>query len=230
MNPRHRSKRSTFAVILAGCLSQICSGAELPEARSDFWRRDDRVCGVNAAYVLLKACGCDVDYAELKDELLPASESRQTTLSQIQDAVSNRDLRVRAIRTDLRHLDKISLPAIAHVTQERPTGFLAGERGHYITIIEVDGGQLRYVDGTSGRIKSQTEARFFRIWSGYLLVLESGTDTFHRFALPLCVLFATGACWCCIRSVRGRFRANRVGIQPGQTPSGPLAGPRTDET
>jgi hypothetical protein len=161
------------------------------------WRTDESLCGVNAAYVFLRLHNRQVDYSDLKRRLHRLhSRGDGVTLRDIDCAMQQDGLPTRVVRGDLRSVSEVPLPAVAHVVLDTPTRFAAGERGHYIVLLRFGTHDVRYIDGTTGRLRTDSIAQFFRTWSGYLLIAES-TNTWlvpcgiATLGFVLCV----ASCW-----------------------------------
>lgn len=163
-----------------------------PNVSAESWRTDQRLCGLNAVYVLLKMHECKVSYNELQSELPIAEDG--ITLRQMHDALRKRGLPARVVRGGFDQLSQVPLPAVAHLVVDRPTQFFARGRGHFVTVVSVNLQGVQCVDGTTGRLRTMPPAEFFREWSGYLLIVEPrGERAAHLVILVFCLCVAVGS-------------------------------------
>jgi ABC-type bacteriocin/lantibiotic exporter with double-glycine peptidase domain len=151
-------------------------GAPTPPTSSptDSWRTR-QVCGLNACYTFLKLQGCNVDYQTLKKDI--PSQKNGSKLVDLLKATHRRGLSTTLVRCNIVQLSRVPLPAIAHLEQESTSVFFPSERGHYVVLVALrSGGQIEYIDGSTGRLLTMPLGKFFRDWSGYLLIADTSFD------------------------------------------------------
>ena len=126
--------------------------------------RDQRACGVNSLYVLLRLHGCDSDYSQLSSELFDASRGGYTSLANLRDVASRRGLDLEMGRTSPDVLHEMSKPVIAHIEPQEE-----GEWGHYVVVLDANEDTVRTMDGTTAIVMTRPWREFASLWSGHVL-------------------------------------------------------------
>lgn len=129
----------------------------------EVWRVANR-CAVNATYLMLRLKGRPADYRTI-DAAAPVSK-RGTSLAELRQLVTRFGLQARIVKSSPALLSQVSLPAIAHVEEQR------GTTGHYIIVTALHPNGIETIDGTSAALLFTPMSEFRKAWTGYLLVEE----------------------------------------------------------
>jgi hypothetical protein len=175
----NRDLSAPFAAILALLTSAIPANGGVSVPAPSSWR-SNALCGANSAYVFLKLHGISALYPDVVSGI-PADE-RGSALDDMRRYLSRHfDVAVvQATPHDLLELGEQELPVIAHLILETTAVVNSQDRGHFVVIIGADDEEVRYVDGTTAAIRTEKSDRFFRQWTGYLIV--KGESWFDKFA------------------------------------------------
>jgi ABC-type bacteriocin/lantibiotic exporter with double-glycine peptidase domain len=125
-------------------------------------------CGVNSMYALLRLLGAQVSYQEMEAEL-PVGPAG-STLKDMREVACRHGVAARVVRATPEQLWRCELPVIAHLEKNSTDDFDNQSRGHFVVLVQADSQFVRYIDGTSGFVKTTSADEFVRQWSGLLLV------------------------------------------------------------
>jgi ABC-type bacteriocin/lantibiotic exporter with double-glycine peptidase domain len=139
----------------------VPGGADLAD-----WRVPNR-CAHNCLYALSRLSGTDVKYAQIYESL--AAPADGANLRDMRRCAAALGLKTRVVKATPETLQVCPLPAIAHTEEEK------GVTGHYVVLISVGRDEVEVIDGTLGTALLIPKAKFFKEWTGYLLILDRPT-------------------------------------------------------
>jgi ABC-type bacteriocin/lantibiotic exporter with double-glycine peptidase domain len=122
---------------------------------------DERRCGVNAIFALLRVSRVDVSYGDVLDAV--PVEDLGSSLESMRAVAQERGLECDVVRATPDQLASIPLPFIAHFDY-------GGQSGHYVVLIQRYGDRWVFIDGASGLEYSMYHGDLINRWSGVLLV------------------------------------------------------------
>lgn len=124
--------------------------------------QEGNACGANCLFVLLRLYGCAVTHEEVVSGL--PRESRGSHLGALQDYAVSRGVRAEVCRATPAVLDRLPLPAIAHLGE--------GANDHFVVLCAVTERQVQVLDGTRGQLQWLDKGAFEHQWSGYMLLAQ----------------------------------------------------------
>ncbi len=141
-----------------------------PELRREQVWQTGSSCGPNALYFFLRLHGKNVEHRELMQFLSPPAEGN--SLEELRQASARYGLEAKVIKTTRSGIAQVDHPFIAHLNLP------PDNRGHYVLVLRSNEHDFVAIDGTNARVVRIHPERFFRHWSGHLLV--SGTGLLRR--------------------------------------------------
>jgi hypothetical protein len=180
----------SWPVCRSACAADQIVGSPFPASH------DEKRCGVNGLYMLMKMYAVDVDYNRVASSL-PVTE-KGSSLADMSRVAAELGFPAEVTLATPSSLHD-HLPAIAHVRGSGPTGH------YYLICNDRNPYNLNVIDGTSGMYQRIDKGLFYRSWTGYLLV--PAVTPVDRFERRLCaVLFVA----CCILAAIVLPRAFRL--------------------
>lgn len=137
-----------------------------------FWRTA-RCCGLNCLYVMLGVHGHQVSYSKL-EEILDIGP-RGSNLLDLRKAATRFGIRTEVVRAAPRDLERIRLPAIAHLERTAQ-----GDEGHFVLVVEYRSKAITILDGTTALRRELSMDEFRRMWSGHLLTIRDNRSPWAR--------------------------------------------------
>jgi ABC-type bacteriocin/lantibiotic exporter with double-glycine peptidase domain len=150
----------SIGVIVIGL---VTSGAYCAEVRA----REPvpvNVCGQNAAYVMLKLLGHDVDYASVGLQLPDVKEG--VSLKELRRALLALGLKATVVQISPTDLPDTPLPCIVWL---RP-GYLHGDLGHYVVITGASEEGVTIINAQNAERKHWPWRFLSDAWTGYAIV------------------------------------------------------------
>lgn len=143
-----------------------------PDFRAPF--QNDKHCGPNSLYALLRLYGVDVDHERLTDSI--SLDDRGCSVGDLQKAASEIGVRLEAVRVRPEQLRQSLLPAIVHY------GTSPGDTGHFFVLLNIEQvGEdqfMQTIDGSDGQFVVRAPmGQFFREWDGVLLVVSRESNS-----------------------------------------------------
>jgi Peptidase C39 family len=167
--------------------SQAADTAQTP-ADQRTWR-EQRACGVNCLYTMLRIHGIQCDYQNLTDELYAVSPNGFNSLTDLKEAAGRRGLAVEVGRTTPEALITLTKPVVAHIEPLE-----AGGSGHFVVVLAVDEETVQCMDGTTAMVRKRSWREFAERWSGHILYPVPPASAAQVWAGYLAVgLFGAGA-------------------------------------
>jgi ATP-binding cassette subfamily B protein len=124
-------------------------------------------------------CGaaCLASVASFYGLRIPVSRIRQysgtdqkgTNLLGLSEAAEKMKLLSKAVRISKENIDKVPLPAIAHL-------LIKGKWYHFVVVYKAGREYVRIMDPASGSFIKKNKKEFFEEWTGILLILAPGDD------------------------------------------------------
>jgi ATP-binding cassette subfamily B protein len=105
-------------------------------------------------------------------EELPSAATEGASLLELARAARSIGFEAQGVRMPISELDKIPLPAIAHLD----LGDEPGGRGHYVVVHALHEDGFTVADPSQG-IRFMPRSVFARIWSGQMLLLRPNRET-----------------------------------------------------
>jgi hypothetical protein len=122
-----------------------------------------RMCGPNAAYVLLRLYGIKVPLSALAAYQSP--DPKGMSLAELREALCAHGLRAEVRQCPLAELcQRFSGPVIGSVE------WVYSHEGHYLVILDATPTSLHILDSTSGKHWCTTPEKLGQIWRGYVIV------------------------------------------------------------
>ena len=148
----------------------------------------NRTCGPRCLYVWLRLEGKDIHYKDVL-RVVPVTD-QGSSLQQLVDASRNWGCALKAVKIPFNDLDRLALPAIAHVWIDGRQA----SRGHYLVLLRIQANAIEYIDPSKGTLTTTTPARFREVWSGYLLIRDDPLVRWNYYAgvVLLAVLITLG--------------------------------------
>jgi hypothetical protein len=193
-------------------------GRQQPTSRVPLHWRDSLACGQTSCYVFLKLWGVPVSLESIRS-VIPVVPELGTNLADMAHGCRQLGLEVDVVRSAPSELERVPLPAIAHVARAiaAPQNGGAAPKmvGHFVVVVGMDEHEMEVIDasasvGTSPLLH-MNRGTFFRQWTGELLVrhqenTRSWTDKLSVL-LPSATFVAFITLWCVTRrrDVRAPF-------------------------
>ena len=183
--------------------------------------RSHRMCGVNSLYILLCSTGPTCNYSDLLKNINVGPKG--TNLAELRDAANKLGRSILVVRETPDTLLNNPLPIVAHLDDGRE------DTGHFCVVIAQQDDSFHIVDGSTATFHKISKDRFYREWTGYLLINKSSPLDNPAFfplvfvAIPILFVFTL--------TLRNHFKKSRqlvVAILAAQAflppPSNALAG------
>ncbi len=135
-------------------------------------------CGANALFLMLRLYDKDksVELSDLRRTLAPGE--RGNSLAELSRHAKAFGLPTEVVRANRDGFRSLRVPFLVHLR--------SGDRGHMCMIVDQGGGYIHMIDGTTLAPHRTSEADFFKLWSGYAMVVrESAAEHALRWALFL---------------------------------------------
>lgn len=131
----------------------------------NFKQRDATDCGVMCLSFILDHYGSRVSPTLLRQRA--GTDRIGTTALGLVEAAKAFDLTAKGIKCKPEHVNKLVLPAIAHIKIER-------EQSHYVVICGRSGRGITVMDPRLGRTRVWREEEFSRVWTNVVVIMSPG--------------------------------------------------------
>jgi len=132
-------------------------------------QHDQRDCGAAALATVVKQHGLDIGIARVRE--IAGTDRIGTSLAGLREGAERLGLLAKGVKGPVSALEKIPLPAIAHIVKE-----IAGEKmGHFVVLHRVKDGKVLLADPGDG-ILTETLEEFAKRWTGHLLLCAPTPD------------------------------------------------------
>jgi ABC-type bacteriocin/lantibiotic exporter with double-glycine peptidase domain len=159
---------SVFALFLP-TKKDVVSAAQVSQAEpfhddADQLRRQSVMCGPNCLYMLLALHDVSVHDRSLAKDI--TSHSEGMSLLALQEACGVQGLRTEVRRCSIDELRRtFQSPVIAHLNSR-----------HYVVVIDMTDDFVTVLDGTTGEKRTIPNQHLSRLWTGYVLIVDSGVS------------------------------------------------------
>lgn len=130
-----------------------------------FKQRDITDCGATCLAYVLHHYGRTVSVAFLRQ--VAGTSQRGTTALGLVESAETFGFNAKGIRCDFKSLERLPLPAIAHV-------IVKGKREHYVVLCGIKKDKVKLMDPALGKIEFWSIDRFKAEWSGVVVILAPG--------------------------------------------------------
>jgi hypothetical protein len=147
-------------------------------------RKADQCCGQRSLYTWLRLVGTQVTFDQVAARVPVTDEG--TSLAELQHASEYWSAGLTAVRATLNELDRIPLPAIAHIWLNQRSN---DPKGHYLVLLSISSESVAYADSATSKVDKMSRQTFASIWSGYLLVRKDAyADWMRRISVFIVIM------------------------------------------
>jgi ATP-binding cassette subfamily B protein len=130
-------------------------------------QRDITDCGAACLKSVASRYGLDMPVAQLRQ--FASTDEEGTNIVGMIDAAQEMGFMAKGVRGNLDSLNRIPLPAIAHVV-------IDGQLNHFVVIYEVNEANVTFMNPDEGRVQTLSIGEFDEIWTGVLVLLLPDDD------------------------------------------------------
>lgn len=208
--------RRGAAALLVGLLGWVtaprAAGQATPPAPPSDAARTKVECGRNALYMHLRLTGRQPDY----DAVTRATPigPQGTSLLELRDAARRLGVDAAAVTMTREQLIAAPKPVVVYFQQSPFTTQDELPTGHYVVVVGTTDTQVQSLDGSTGRLRTNTWHRFETRWNGYVLTENSGGGFSKRLPWVGSAVMAAVGLTLVVRSGSSR-RRNPCGTSTG---------------
>lgn len=125
-------------------------------------QRDIMDCGAACLASISAHYGLHLPVARIRQ--LANTDKKGTNVLGMIEAAEKMNFVAKGVKGNYESLDKIPLPAIAHL--QLPSGLL-----HYVVLYKVTPNSIRVMDPATGSMEDYTKEKFLKLWSGILILI-----------------------------------------------------------
>jgi ABC-type bacteriocin/lantibiotic exporter with double-glycine peptidase domain len=126
-------------------------------------QHDVKDCGAACLSSVATHYGLQLPIAKIRQ--LCHTDTRGTNVSGMIQGLNTMGFNAKGVKGNVDALDKIPLPAIAHIIVQQ-------QLHHYVVIFKVNKGKIMVMDPAIGKMTQYNFEEFAKIWTGVLILLE----------------------------------------------------------